>query len=92
VHNVLVRYRVARRSRIERVTGEPIRLCERDRSGALIQVDAAKFGSILQRRAPIRDPGGEETERERERDSARHGAARQALPAADLQVVWRTLR
>jgi len=46
VHAVLVRCRLNRLSRIDRVTGEPIRRYEHDRPGALIHVDVTKFGNI----------------------------------------------
>jgi transposase InsO family protein len=46
VHAVLVRCRINRLSRIDRVTGEPIRRYERDRPGELIHVDVTKFGNI----------------------------------------------
>jgi transposase InsO family protein len=46
VHAVLVRCRINRLRRIDRVTGEPIRRYERDRPGELIHVDVTKFGNI----------------------------------------------
>jgi transposase InsO family protein len=46
VHAVLVRCRINRLARIDRVTGEQIRRYERDRPGALIHVDVTKFGNI----------------------------------------------
>lgn len=46
VHAVLVRCRINRLSRIDRVTGEPIRRYEHDHPGALIHVDVTKFGNI----------------------------------------------
>jgi transposase InsO family protein len=46
VHAVLVRCRINRLSRIDRVTGEPIRRYEHDRPGELIHVDVTKFGNI----------------------------------------------
>jgi transposase InsO family protein len=46
VYAVLVRCRVNRLSRIDRVTGEPIRRYEHDHPGALIHVDVTKFGNI----------------------------------------------
>lgn len=46
VHAVLVRCRLNRLSRIDRVTGEPIRRYEHDRPGSLIHVDVTKFGNI----------------------------------------------
>lgn len=46
VHAVLVRCRINRLSRIDRVTGEPIRRYEHDHPGSLIHVDDTKFGNI----------------------------------------------
>lgn len=46
VHAVLVRCRINRLSRIDRVTGEPIRRYEHDAPGAMIHVDVTKFGNI----------------------------------------------
>ena len=46
VHAVLVRCRINRLSRIDRVTGEPIRRYEHERPGSLIHVDVTKFGNI----------------------------------------------
>lgn len=46
VHAVLVRCRINRLNRIDRVTGEPIRRYEHDHPGALIHVDVTKFGNI----------------------------------------------
>lgn len=46
VHAVLVRCRINRLSRIDRVTGEPIRRYEHDHPGSLIHVDVTKFGCI----------------------------------------------
>lgn len=46
VHAVLVRCRINRLSRIDRVTGEPIRRYEHDHPGSLIHVDVTKFGRI----------------------------------------------
>jgi transposase InsO family protein len=46
VHAVLVRCRINRLARIDRVTGEPIRRYEHDHPGALIHVDVTKFGNI----------------------------------------------
>lgn len=45
VHAVLVRCRVNRLSRIDRVTGEPLRRFEHDHPGSLIHVDVTKFGN-----------------------------------------------
>lgn len=46
VHAVLVRCGINRLSRIDRITGEPIRRYEHDHPGALIHVDVTKFGRI----------------------------------------------
>jgi transposase InsO family protein len=46
VHAVLVRCRINRLSRIDRVTAEPIRRYEHDHPGSLIHVDVTKFGNI----------------------------------------------
>ena len=46
VHAVLVRCRINRLSRIDRVSGEPLRRYEHDRPGALLHVDVTKFGNI----------------------------------------------
>ncbi|HZX03863.1 IS481 family transposase [Kribbella sp.] len=46
VHAVLTRCRINRLSRIDRVTGEPLRRYEHDRPGSLIHVDVTKFGNI----------------------------------------------
>jgi transposase InsO family protein len=46
VHAVLVRCRINRLSRIDRVTGEPLRRYEHPHPGSLIHVDVTKFGNI----------------------------------------------
>jgi transposase InsO family protein len=46
VYAVLVRCRVNRLSRIDRVTGEPLRRYEHDHPGSLIHVDVTKFANI----------------------------------------------
>ncbi|MEV6287180.1 IS481 family transposase [Kribbella sp. NPDC051770] len=46
VHAVLVRCRINRLSRIDRITGEPLRRYEHDHPGSLIHVDVTKFGNI----------------------------------------------
>jgi transposase InsO family protein len=46
VHAVLVRCRINRLGRIDRVSGEPLRRYEHDRPGALLHVDVTKFGNI----------------------------------------------
>jgi transposase InsO family protein len=46
VHAVLVRCRINRLCRIDRVTAEPIRRYEHDHPGSLIHVDVTKFGNI----------------------------------------------
>jgi transposase InsO family protein len=46
VHAVLVRCRINRLSRIDRVTGEPVRRYEHPYPGSLLHVDVTKFGNI----------------------------------------------
>jgi transposase InsO family protein len=46
VHAVLVRCRINRLSRIDRVTGQPLRRYEHDHPGSLIHVDVTKFANI----------------------------------------------
>jgi hypothetical protein len=46
VHAVLVRCGINRLSRIDRVTGEPLRRYEHPYPGSLIHVDVTKFGNI----------------------------------------------
>lgn len=46
VHAVLTRCRINRLSRLDRVTGEPLRRYEHDHPGAMIHVDVTKFGNI----------------------------------------------
>ena len=46
VHAVLVRCRINRLARIDRVSGEPLRRYEHEYPGALIHVDVTKFGNI----------------------------------------------
>ena len=46
VHAVLVRCRINRLSRIDRVTGEAIRRYEHPHPGAMLHVDVTKFGNI----------------------------------------------
>ncbi len=46
VHAVVVRCRINRLSRIDRVTGEPLRRYEHDHPGAMLHVDVTKFGNI----------------------------------------------
>ncbi|MDT4933835.1 MAG: hypothetical protein QOK11_1727 [Pseudonocardiales bacterium] len=46
VHAVLVRCQINRLSRIDRVTGEPLRRYEHEHPGSLIHVDVTKFGNI----------------------------------------------
>jgi transposase InsO family protein len=43
---MLVRCRISRLSRIDRVTGEPIRRYEHDHPGSLIHVDVKKIGNV----------------------------------------------
>jgi hypothetical protein len=46
VHAVLVRCRINRLSRIDRVTGEPLRRFEHDPPGSLIHVNVTRFANI----------------------------------------------
>lgn len=46
VHAVLVRCRINRLSRIDRVSGEPLRRYEHEHPGSLIHVDVTKLGNI----------------------------------------------
>ncbi|GAD82985.1 putative transposase [Nocardia asteroides NBRC 15531] len=46
VHAVLVRCRINRLSRIDRVTGEPLRRYEHAHPGSMIHVDVTKFANI----------------------------------------------
>jgi transposase InsO family protein len=46
VHAVLVRCRLNRLTRIDRVSGEPLRRYEHDHPGSLIHVDVTKFGNV----------------------------------------------
>jgi transposase InsO family protein len=46
VHAVLVRCRISRLSRIDRVTGEPVRRYEHDHPGSLIHIDVTKFANV----------------------------------------------
>ena len=46
VHAVLVRCRINRLSRLDRVTGQPLRRYEHDHPGSLIHVDVTKFANI----------------------------------------------
>ena len=46
VHAVLVRCRLNRLARLDRVSGEPLRRYEHDHPGSLIHVDVTKFGNI----------------------------------------------
>jgi transposase-like protein len=46
VHAVLTRCRINRLSRIDRVSGEPLRRYEHPYPGAMIHVDVTKFGNI----------------------------------------------
>jgi transposase InsO family protein len=46
VHRVLVRCRVNRLSRIDRVTGEPVRRYEHEYPGSLVHADVKKLGNV----------------------------------------------
>ena len=68
VHTVLTRCRINRLSRIDRVTGEPIRRYEHDHPGSLIHVDVTKFGNVPDgggHRFVGRQQGGVNTDRQR---------------------------
>jgi transposase InsO family protein len=70
VHAVLVRCRINRLSRIDRVTGEPIRRYEHSYPGSMIHVDVTKFGNIP-------DGGGHRfLSRQRSKENARTTANR----------------
>jgi transposase InsO family protein len=75
VHAVLVRCRISRLSRIDRVTGEPIRRYEHDHPGSLIHVDVTKFGNIPDG-GGWRFVGRQQGERNRSATVARTGAPR----------------
>ena len=66
VHAVLIRCRLNRLSRIDRVTGEPIRRYEHAHPGSLIHVDVTKFGNIP-------DGGGHRFVGRQQGDTNRHG-------------------
>jgi transposase InsO family protein len=75
VHAVLVRCRINRLARIDRVTGEPIRRYEHDHPGSLIHVDVTKFGNIPDG-GGWRYVGRQQGMRNRSATVARTGAAR----------------
>lgn len=75
VHAVLVRCRINRLSRIDRVTGEPIRRYEHDRPGSLIHVDVTKFGNIPDG-GGHRYVGRQQGDRNRSATATRTGEAR----------------
>ena len=82
VHAVLVRCRINRLSRIDRVTGEPLRRYEHDHPGSLIHVDVTKFGNIP-------DGGGHRyvgrRQGERQQASNPRSAQGQGLQASDRE-------
>ena len=72
VHAVLVRAGVSRLSRIDRVTGEPIRRYEHPHPGAMLHVDVTKFGNVSRRRwPPIPGPQSGHPEQLRDGSSGR---------------------
>lgn len=75
VHAVLVRCRINRLSRIDRVTGEPLRRYEHDHPGSLIHVDVTKFGNIPDG-GGWRYVGRQQGDRNRSATVARTGAPR----------------
>jgi transposase InsO family protein len=75
VHAVLVRCRINRLWRIDRVTGEPLRRYEHDHPGSLIHVDVTKFGNIPDG-GGWRYVGRQQGERNRSATVARTGAPR----------------
>ena len=87
VHAVLVRCRINRLSRIDRVTGEPIRRYEHDHPGSLIHVDVTKFGNIPDGGGHALRRHGSKATRTGRATARPHRRARQALPAADRHRV-----
>ena len=75
VHAVLRRCRINRLSRIDRVTGEPLRRYEHDHPGSLIHVDVTKFGNIPDG-GGWRYVGKQQGDRNRAATVARTGAPR----------------
>jgi transposase InsO family protein len=75
VHAVLVRCRINRLSRIDRVSGEPLRRYEHDHPGSLIHVDVTKFGNIPDG-GGWRYVGRQQGDRNRSATVARTGAPR----------------
>jgi len=78
VHAVLVRCRINRLSRIDRVTGEPIRRYEHDHPGSLLHVDVTKFGNIPDG-GGWRYVGKQQGDRNRSATVSRTGTARHPL-------------
>jgi transposase InsO family protein len=77
VHAVLVRCRLNRLTRIDRVTGEPLRRYEHPHPGSLIHVDVTKFGNIPDG-GGWRYVGKAQGDRNRSATVARTGAPRSA--------------
>jgi len=73
VHAVLVRCRINRLSRIDRVTGEPLRRYEHPHPGSLLHVDVTKFGNIPDG-GGWRYVGKKQGDRNREATAKRTGA------------------
>ena len=82
VHAVLVRCRINRLSRIDRVTGEPIRRYEHDHPGSMIHVDVTKFGNIPDG-GGWRYVGKQQGDRNRPRPLHRTGTPRSQSRPAD---------
>jgi transposase InsO family protein len=73
VHAVLVRCGINRLSRIDRVTGEPLRRYEHPHPGSLLHVDVTKFGNIPDG-GGWRFVGKQQGDRNREATAKRTGA------------------
>lgn len=90
VHAVLVRCRINRLSRIDRVTGEPLRRYEHPHPGSLIHVDVTKFGNIPDgggHRFVGRQQGRRNREATATRTGRRHARYRPAVGSAVLHTV-----
>ncbi|MGW6450102.1 IS481 family transposase [Lentzea sp. NPDC055074] len=90
VHAVLVRCRINRLSRIDRITAEPLRRYEHPHPGSLIHVDVTKFGNIPDgggHRFVGRQQGRRNREVTATRTGRRHAAYRPAVGTAVLHTV-----
>lgn len=90
VHAVLVRCQINRLSRIDRVTGEPLRRYEHPHPGSLIHVDVTKFGNIPDgggHRFVGRRQGKRNREATATRTGQRHARYRPAVGTAILHTV-----